>query len=274
MRFLMVFIAVLLSAGCNKKENYGKEADAIQSYSKKILGEMKDELGFIPQTIMLIDLKAIRSSPLMSILKNNATKFHSDSECMGQIFEKGDSVDVISDLSGITVMTGKNMNQPVIVFYRGVDPKKTEECIRKTYPEMAKGKLWAVSDNALAMATGKFAEKIVPGKGRLGKGIIDASYNRRSILFMMDGDESLPSAVGFVDLSKGLSLDWKLKFRKELEAKSVEAQFRRLSGALRLCPRRKDMIEKIKFIRAGDTIIINTSLTRYELRQLTGLMRL
>ncbi|MBU1221521.1 hypothetical protein KKF34_16105 [Myxococcota bacterium] len=274
MRYSLIFIGIFLVVGCEKKDPAGKEADAIQSYSRKVMGNMKDELGFIPQTLMFIDLKAIRNSPLMAILKNNMTKFKSDSDCMSKIFETADTIELFSDNSGTAIVTGKNMNQPILAFYRGVDPKETETCIQKTYPIMAKGKLWAVSDNVLAMATGKFAEKIVPGKGKLGKGIIDSSMKRKSLMFLVEGDESLPIATGYIDLSNGLALDWKLKFNKELEAKSIESQFNRLSGALKLCPRRKDLVEKIKFIRRGDLIIINTKLSRYELRQLTGLMRL
>jgi len=295
--FLSLFLVTGLAA-CGKKGSApGKGAAETKQAAAATTETAAKELGTKPGLTLAVNLKSVKASPMFALFKDKIDAELGKSECAKKVLDAVESVVLLGDPEGLAGKKRDDEAAPkkdenVYMVLHGADAKAAIACMKESKPDMKDGKLngadvlivekdgqnsyvWAGAEKAVVMVTGKYAEKVTPGKGALGKGEVKPFAGDKSIAFSMGEVEEMKEASGFLDFSKGLMADVSVTLKDEKMAQMAEKQY---EGAKKQAdqipiPGVGDMIKSLKFVRSGATISVQLSLSSDQVKQLMGLAK-
>jgi len=299
--FVLFLSFVLLTgfAACGKKDSApGKGAAETKKAAAASMAAAEKELGIKPGITVSLNMKSIKGSPLYAMVKDKLEGEIGQSDCAKKVLEGVESMVIMA--SSPEGFGGKKNDseadagkkESIYIAMHGTDAKAALACMKSSKPEVKDGKLngvdaltfekdgqsgyaWVGAEKTIVMASGKFAEKVTPGKDVLGKGDVKPFAGDKSIAFTMGEVEVVKEASGFIDFSKGLMADVSVTLKDEGTAKMAEQQYeagKKQAGALPI-PGLEDMIKSLKFARNGATIAVQLSLSTDQVKQLMDMAK-
>ncbi len=299
----LLFVSIFLLAGlaaCGKKgSSPGKGAAETKAAAAATTAAAEKELGIRPGLTLSINLKSLKASPMFAMFQDKLDEQLGKAECAKKIVDTVESMVLMGDPESFAGQKdkggadeAKKTNENIYMVLHGADAKAVIACMKESKNELKDGKLngadamtfekdgqagyvWAGSEKSVVMVSGKYAEKITPGTGALGKGEIKPFAGDKSIAFTVGEIDQVKEASGFVDFSKGLMADVSVTLKDESTAKMAETQFdaaKKQADQIPI-PGVGDIIKSVKFARNGATVAVQLSLSADQVKQLMGLAK-
>jgi hypothetical protein len=299
----LLFVSLFLLTGlaaCGKKGSApGKGAAETKAAAAATTAAAEKELGSRPGLTLAINVKSLKASPMYAMFQDKIDAELGKAECAKKILDSVESMVIMGDpesFAGKKDKPGdeetKKADESIYMVMHGADAKAVIACMKESKDELKDGKLngadaltfdkdgqagyvWAGSEKAVVMVSGKYAEKITPGKDALGKGEVKPFAGDKSIAFTVGEIDKVKEASGFVDFSKGLMADVSVTFKDENTAKMAETGWeagKKQADQIPM-PGLSDMVKSVKFARNGATVAVQLALSSDQVKQLMDIAK-
>ncbi|MBU1239450.1 hypothetical protein KKF84_22605 [Myxococcota bacterium] len=290
---VILMISALSMVSCKKKSSDSSDSGAKSAAAS---ATAQKELGFKPLTVVSVNVQSLVKSEWYGSIKDKiegaVTK---ELPCAKEFISSAKNIVFLADdFMGGKKGSASTKNAKAYLAVEGIDFDKMLACAKtnkkaKITEAKLNGKtaylmheddedsyIFKGANNTFVLVSKALSPKVVPGTGILGKGDIKSFTSSKALVFSFAKIEDVTDAIGDVDISNGLVVNFsgKVGDAKELDKMMKQYEQVQKNPAALPIPNADKLLKSVSVKRSGSKVTVSVNLSKAQVKELIGIAQM